>query len=178
MPTILRTIIMLSIGAMLSGQYRYYINLALEDYYTRPSAEPEGFWLGSGAAKLGLHGKVDKETLHALFEGFSPEGVALVKNAGKMTGTRPRQPGWDLTWSVPKSVSVLWASASPQDRKTIEEGVRQAVEKVIEYIEKELAFCRAGRRGTMRCPGFGGHSNCLILSVRACERITFTNWYW
>ena len=136
----------------LSGQDQYYTNLAREDYFTRLSAEPAGSWLGTGSAKLGLHGKVDKDALHALFEGFSPEGVPLVKNAGKNMGKRPRKPGWDLTFSVPKSVSVLWACASPAERKIIEKCVRRAVEKVIAHMEAECAFSRIGRGGAERTP--------------------------
>ena len=145
-------VFMLSIGAMLPGQDRYYTNLAREDYYTRSSSEPEGFWLGTGAAKLGLRGPVDRETLHALFEGFSPEGVPLVKNAGKMTGKKARQPGWDLTWNLPKSVSILWTCASPGERKRIEKDIQKAVAKMVAHIERELAFCRVGRGGARSVP--------------------------
>ena len=90
---------MLSIGAMKSGQESYYQNLAREDYFL-VGGEPPGRWLGRGAAALGLTGKIDSNELSALFRGYSPAGKKLVQNAGKEN----RQPGWDLTFSAPKSV--------------------------------------------------------------------------
>ena len=49
-------ILMLSLGPLKLGQEAYYLNLARDDYYTRVSAEPSGFWIGEGATELGLRG--------------------------------------------------------------------------------------------------------------------------
>src|SRR6476620_6143336 len=97
---------MLSIGAMAGGQCEYYLGLAREDYYLE-GAEPEGKWLGEGARALNLADTVKPEELRTLFHGLAPDGRPLVQNAS----SERRQPGWDLTFSAPKSVSVLWSQA-------------------------------------------------------------------
>src|SRR6478735_1903250 len=95
---------MLSVSAMSGGQGAYYTGLAREDYYLE-GGEPPGWWQGRGAQLLGLEGQVDKEIFAALFSGLDGRGTPLVQNAG----SPDRQPGWDLTFSAPKSVSVLWS---------------------------------------------------------------------
>src|SRR5436190_15176017 len=97
---------MLSIGPMSGGQSHYYTHLAREDYYLH-GGEPPGHWHGRGAHQLQLSGQVTNDNLNLLFDGYSPDGHALVQNAG----TDKRRPGFDLTFSAPKSVSVLWAVA-------------------------------------------------------------------
>jgi conjugative relaxase-like TrwC/TraI family protein len=139
---------MLSIGAMGHGQGRYYTSLAGEDYYL-DGGEPPGRWMGSGAAALGLHGQVDAKTLRRLLDGFAPDGTPLVKNAGH----EKHRPGWDLTFSADKSLSLLWAFADYETRKQIEEAVLTAVDRTIrQYIEKEAAFCRVGKGGHEKVP--------------------------
>jgi conjugative relaxase-like TrwC/TraI family protein len=133
---------MLSIAAMSSGQEQYYVALTQEGYYLH-GGEPAGQWFGRGAAHLGLDGDVKAEELCALFRGFASDGTPLVQNAGKEN----RQPGWDLTFSVPKTVSVLWSQADDQTRTTIQQCVDRAVEKTILDLENEAAACRVGRGG-------------------------------
>jgi TrwC relaxase len=56
---------------------------------------------------LGLDGKVDGEQLTAMLTGNSPiDGEPLGLRA---VGGRGPVPGFDLTFSAPKSVSVTWA---------------------------------------------------------------------
>jgi conjugative relaxase-like TrwC/TraI family protein len=167
----------LSIAAMSAGQDAYYSALAREDYY-RAGREPEGRWFGRGAEALGLARAVDGAALRNLFRGFSADGeMALVRNAGD----ERRQPGWDLTFSAPKSVSTLWAMADPIRRQDIQEAHRRAVEAALKYIEDEFAFTRRGRGGTDRervglvigCFDHGTsraqdpdlHTHCLVLNV-------------
>ena len=85
-----------------AGKGNYYTGLAQEDYYTK-GGEPLGEWYGEGAEQLGLNGKVKDIELRLALEGFSPTGEKLVQNAGD----KDRQSGWDLTFSAPKSVSIL-----------------------------------------------------------------------
>src|SRR5437016_1403592 len=99
---------MLSIAALSNGQENYYLTLARDDYYLN-GGEPPGRWLGDGKSHFGLAGNVDGQSLKRLFAGFSPGGKELIQGAG---GPR-HQPGWDFTFSCPKSVSVLWSQADP-----------------------------------------------------------------
>ena len=157
---------MLSISVMSSGQVEYYLGLAQEDYYLN-GGEPPGIWYGEGAKELHLTGTVKADDLRALFRGYSPSGVALVKNAMKefgkngekkasltidpRTGRKKRKkirdPGWDLTFSVPKSVSVLWSQADEALRKRIQKIIERAFRKAIGYLEAEAAYCRMGKGG-------------------------------
>jgi len=139
---------MLSIGAMGHGQGDYYLNLAREDYYLE-GGEPPGQWHGDGAARLGLAGAVTREELTRLLEGFHPHtDRPLIQNAGR----EDHQPGWDLTFSASKSVSVLWSQASPEVRRVLQDAHLQAVRSALGYLEETAAFTRRGKAGQEREP--------------------------
>lgn len=99
---------MLTIAKLRSGpgSVDYYVKSVangIEDYYAGKGEAP-GQWIGDASSRLGLAGQVDGQTLAALMEGKLPGA------ASTLGGTRAnRTPGWDLTWSAPKSVSVLRA---------------------------------------------------------------------
>lgn len=134
---------MISIGVIAKGQQKYYLNLAREDYYLA-GGEPPGQWWGRGAARFGLDGKVKAEDLTALFSGKLRDGTQLVQNAD----SKERRPGFDLTFSAPKSVSVLWAVAPEEMRKQIAAAHRDAVHAALDYIQDEAAYTRSGKGGT------------------------------
>src|SRR3954452_14852627 len=98
----------LSIGKLAAGQQEYYLRsvaAGVEEYYLG-SGEAEGRWIGDAAGKLGLSGTVSREQLSAVLDGQHPQtGHALSSSA------RRKLPGWDLTFSAPKSVSLLYALA-------------------------------------------------------------------
>lgn len=171
---------MLSIGSLGKGQAAYYVGLAQEDYYLE-GGEPPGKWLGQGAKDLDIEGKVNGEQLTRLFEGRHPENSkALIQNAGEPN----HQPGWDLTFSAPKSVSVLWSQASPEVRQAIQEAHFAAVQAAVGYIEDNAAITRRGKggeikeeahliaatfeHGTSRAQDPQLHTHCLIMNV--CTR--------
>ncbi len=129
-----------------AGQGDYYLSLSTADDYYLEGTEPPGFWLGEGAAALGLSGEVQPEQFRNLLRGFSPDGERkLVKNADS-----ERRAGWDLTWSVPKSVSVAWSQADPELRSRIEACVRKAVGQGIAYLEEVAAVTRRGVDGHIK----------------------------
>ncbi len=141
---------MLSVGAMGSGQANYYLELAREDYYLK-GGEPPGQWWGQGAAALGLSGQVGKSAFRNLLRGISPDGDrALIQNAG----AKDHQPGWDLTFSVPKSVSTLWAVAPDAISQRIREAHERAVAAALDYLQNEAALTRRGKWGLIREPTF------------------------
>lgn len=133
---------MLSIGVMSAGQGRYYLSLAQEDYYLH-GGEPEGRWWGQGAEKLKLSGIVTGNQLHSLLSGISPSREPLVKNAGEVS----RRPGFDLTFSAPKSVSVLWAVADDDLRRKLLDAHREAVFAALGLLEEEASYARTGKGG-------------------------------
>ncbi len=92
---------MLSIAPVASGggAAAYY---AGENYYTDGQLTEHSQWLGRGAERLGLSGKVEQTSFEAVLEGRLPDGAVIPD------GTRgDHRPGLDLTFSAPKSVSLL-----------------------------------------------------------------------
>lgn len=137
---------MLSIGSLGDHSAQYYMDLANEDYYL-DGGEPPGLWTGKGSAALGLDGVVDRRPFYSIFNGISPVGAeSLVQ---KQPDTR-HHPGWDLTFSAPKSVSVLWAQADESTRHTIQRLQREAVEAALQYLEDHAAVTRRGKGGVER----------------------------
>lgn len=59
-------------------------------------------------------------------------------------GMRHAVAGFDLTFSVPKSVSVLWAVADAATQERIANAHHAAVADVIAFFEREVAATRAG----------------------------------
>lgn len=137
---------MLSIGAMAAGQSEYYTTLSREDYYLE-GGEPPGSWYGKGAEALGLRGEVTRQELECLFEGYAPDGTRpLVQlQKGKL-----HQPGWDLTFSAPKSVSVLWSQGDFELRQAIQAAHFRACSLAMNYLQANAAFTRRGHGGAER----------------------------
>jgi Ti-type conjugative transfer relaxase TraA len=132
---------MLSVAVMSGGQGEYYVNLAGGDYYLE-GGEPQGMWFGKGAEALGLSGTVQREDFLELFDGFLG-GEALVQGAGKDR----HRPGWDLTFSAPKSVSTAWSQADIETALEIQAAQASAVEKGVHYLEQQAAWTRRGKGG-------------------------------
>jgi len=53
--------------------------------------------------------------------------------------------GYDLTFSVPKSVSVAWAASDEHGRTVIETALHQAVDRSLKYVEDNGIKVRVGR---------------------------------
>src|SRR6202171_3879216 len=111
-----------------SGAKRYY---ATADYYSE-GQEIVGSWGGKGASRLGLEGMVDKFSFERLCDNLDPR-------TGKPLTVRTRTErtvGYDFTFSVPKSVSLLYAMS---EDKEILQAFRQAVDETMrEDIEPEM----------------------------------------
>jgi conjugative relaxase-like TrwC/TraI family protein len=139
--------IMLTIHKVSLRKINYYLELAREDYYLR-GGEPPGVWHGRGAAAYGLNGLVNHAHFRNLFAGFSPDGqTAWVQNAGQETGYHTRCPGFDLTFSPPKSVSVLWSQSPEEIRQIIEKDHLKAVQTALSMMEQFAGVTRRGQGG-------------------------------
>lgn len=117
----------------------YYANLAADDYYTK-GGEPPGRWYGRGAEFFRLTGQVNRDEFLMLCDGISLDGKKLVQNAGQENHIA----ALDLTFSAPKSVSVLWACGDEQVRKQIQEAIFAAAKKGCDYMQDEAAYARRG----------------------------------
>lgn len=142
---------MLSVSGMSQGQEGYYLNLAREDYYLN-GGEPPGQWYGKGAESLGLFGEVDGNALSNLFQGMSPDGSGALVQIQRRDGVAVHRPGWDLTFSAPKSVSTLWSQCSEEARRVIQDAHLQAVKAALEIMQENAAFSRRGKGGYEQVP--------------------------
>lgn len=70
--------------------------------------------------------------------------TARIEAEETATGARHAVAGFDLTFSVPKSVSVLWGVADADIQEKIVAAHHAAVADVIEFFEREVAATRAG----------------------------------
>jgi len=130
----------------------YYDHLQRDDYYTR-EGEPPGRWAGRGAERLSLDGPVAKAEFEAALDGRDPKtGEQLVQRGGR---SRSHDAGWDMTFSAPKSASVLWALSEPAARREIKKAHRVAVTTAGQFLENEAAWCRRGKGGAIKEPTTG-----------------------
>ncbi len=139
---------MLSIGKLVARAEDYYLRTVAagrEEYYTGAGESP-GYWLGEGARLLGLSGEVAPDDLRAVLAGVSPQGEILT--AGGVAEAR-RVAGFDLTFSAPKSVSLLYGLSDRDVSATVRAVHADAVAQALDYLE---------RRALLRPPGLRGGS--------------------
>ena len=149
----------------LGGGFRYLMNsVAAGDgnpepskglaHYYASTGTPPGVFLGNGLADLddgrGVvpGSQVSEEDLSNML------GACSDPVSGEPVGARPRAPaggapvaGFDLTFSISKSISVMWALGDDETRSVIEKCHRQAIEFVISYAEREVFCSRSGTNG-------------------------------
>ena len=129
-----------------SGLVPYYMGNGQEAYYF-DDIRQEGRWEGKAVAKLNLPPTITRPEFHHLLLGYSPDGQnPLVQNAGHPK----RDAAWDLTFSAPKSVSVLWALAPEPVRKEIEQAHHEAVREALAYVEDVAGLTRRGKGGVIK----------------------------
>ncbi len=141
----------LSIGKLTPGQEGYYLSVVAhgaQDYYL-DAGEVPGYWIGAGAAQLGLAGRVGDEAFVALVSGVDPVTGEPLGAVGR------RVPAFDLTFSAPKSVSVAWALAGPRIASEIVAAHEAAAAAALGYLEREAVFVRRGAQGAEVLAGSG-----------------------
>ncbi|MCP5394573.1 MAG: conjugative relaxase [Sphingomonadaceae bacterium] len=117
-----------------------------DNYYARADADRSGQWVGEGAKSLGLSGRVETKQFDALLRGELPDGSS-VGNPGQ-----PHRPGTDLTFSLPKSWSLL-ALVGKDER--IVGAYCEAVTEALKWAEKNAAETRLVERGKVRTVATG-----------------------
>ena len=134
----------------------------LTDYYTK-SGNLRGTWLGAGLEGVGLlpGSIVTDAAAKSVFEqATNPvSGEPLGRPHGHRTAVHPvgqpaaattvRAPvaGFDLTFSVPKSVSVLWAMGSGDVQDRVLAAHHRAVQETLLWLEANAIHTRAGHNG-------------------------------
>ena len=140
---------MLSIGKMVAGSEKYYLDTVAkgrEEYYTG-SGEAPGQWLGSGSDGLGLYGEVTPDDLRSALSGFSPDGHPLTAGRVRPEG---RVSGFDFTFSAPKSVSLLYGLSQPSVTDVVRTVHAEAVADALSYLERNALRARRGAGGERR----------------------------
>jgi conjugative relaxase-like TrwC/TraI family protein len=125
------------------------LHSGVEDYYLG-GPEAAGVWVGDGGRALGLTGTVDAVRLDRVLSGQHPaSGDAL----GRVV--QGRVPGFDLTFSAPKSVSVLFRIGDDDLRKAVRDAHDRAVSEALGYVERTAAVTWRGRGGAHVIAGRG-----------------------
>ena len=129
-----------SIGAVASPSQgaSYYER---DGYYAKDSDEHRmlSAWAGRGAEALALEGAVDPDVFRAVLEGEVSDG------SGRRLGRRTREggihhrPGRDLTFSAPKSVSLVALIGG--DERVVDAHDR-AVTRALDWFERNAAETR------------------------------------
>jgi conjugative relaxase-like TrwC/TraI family protein len=109
---------------------------AAKSYYTKADYYSEGqeligSWGGKASSRLGLEGQVDKQSFERLCDNLHPE-------TGEQLTVRTRSErtvGYDFTFSVPKSVSLLYARTGDEE---ILDAFRGAVDETMREMEAEM----------------------------------------
>lgn len=114
-----------------------------DDYYRDRGHAPTA-WAGKGAEALGLRGEVSTPQAEAMLEGRLP--------TGQRVGGDDHRPGWDATFSAPKSVSVA-AYVHGDDRLIAAHDA--AVREAIGFLERETAATRIREGGGIRTEATG-----------------------
>ncbi|QHC68455.1 relaxase domain-containing protein [Rathayibacter sp. VKM Ac-2759] len=76
--------------------------------------------------------------------GAMGDAVAQIQAEETERGTRRAVAGFDFTFSIPKSASVLWAVADAGTQALIGEAHHTAVAEVVAFMEREVAATRTG----------------------------------
>lgn len=130
----------------------YYVNdpnrearpKSRDEYYIRDGG---GVWWSTGETVVRHGADIDKETFRDLCAGIDPRtGKPLVRGSGPK-----HRAGWDITFSAPKSLSVLWMAGDEKQRGMLHHLHRQAVQDALQFLVKEgLVEVRLGPGGYLR----------------------------
>src|ERR671931_627469 len=167
--------VVLSVSKLTPGQESYYersVAAGLDDYYAGRGESP-GVWTGRGARALELDGLVHEGELGRLIRGIHPhteEELRQHPKARRITveridpftddrriETKKLAPvaGFDLVFSVPKSVSLLHALGDEETRRAVNEAHVAAWQAALAYLEDEACVVRRGTGGILREHGEG-----------------------
>ena len=120
-----------------------------DGYYLKndPEHRQASFWYGDAAKALGLRAHVHPSRFEAVLSGYVP-GTDL--RLGRMReGEHEHRPGWDITLSAPKSVSL--EALVMGDRRVIR-AHDEAVRATLDFVEAELLQTRGWDPATRRRP--------------------------
>jgi conjugative relaxase-like TrwC/TraI family protein len=147
---------------MTLGSWRYYDHeLRVEDYFLG-HGEEQGAWVGSGAAALGLSGTVGEGQLARLFdEGRHPFTGEPLGLSYRHDSKRTVVTGFALSFSPPKSVSLVGAFGGAPVAGEVRAAHDAAVTAALRFLEDHAGFSRTGRGGVFQVDTEGFVAACF-----------------
>lgn len=142
------------------------------EYYASDATSTQ--WLGKGKSHLKLEGTVESGMFLKLLEGHLPNGQILQNPNGD------HRPGFDMTFSAPKSVSLLTGlGVAPEFIQFHDEAVKYAVSKIesefaqtricvngdIQYQKTNNLLVASFRQPTSRANDPALHTHCVVLNM-------------
>lgn len=139
----------------------------MADYYNAPGTPP-GVWMGGALETIGV-GEGDtasKEDVTKVYDLLrNPrDDQRLSRHSDQALAGGQVVGGYDLTFSLPKSVNILWASGDERVRRTIMACHQEAVRETLASFQAGQAYSRKGAGGVVKQRADG---------VIACR---FTHW--
>jgi len=138
--------------------------------YYHQQGNPPGTWLGTGLAGLGLtEGAVaSKMDARNLFSSFLHPATHMP--LGNLPTDRPNDglntvSGFDLTFTIPKDISILWGTADRELQAAIEACHEEALQRTIAFFEENVLATRSGAGGVAKVKTLG----CVAIAYKHFE---------
>ena len=121
----------------------YYLSDLARELPLDATRDRPGRWVGTAGVALGLSGPLEPSGFRALLEGRHP------RTGRPMPSVPVTVCGFDLTFSAPKSASVLFALGGEEVARRVVDMHREAVESAVRYLEGH-AVSATRRQGPAR----------------------------
>ncbi len=143
---------MLTIATAKIPGYYESREFARDDYYGEIGSVP-GRWVGREAAALGLDGAPARGDLETLLSGRHPADGSRLSGRARTTNA-----GFDLTFTAPKSISILAAIGDERTRAAVVAAHEAGVAAALDHLERNECRARRGGGGmtVIRADGFAG----------------------
>lgn len=116
-----------------------------DNYYAKDGEEGQGIWHGKAALALELHGKkVTPEEFEKILSGEIPNGQKLYR---VVDGEKKHIAGYDITFSAPKSVSLMALSIA-SNKSAWQDAHNKAVTTALDWVEDNVLQTRKYNKAT------------------------------
>ena len=140
--------------------------------YYEATGNPPGRWEGRGLAGLGVDpiarvvpgDRVTEEAMAAVFRDGADPVTGEPLGRGHESGPGRAVVGFDLTFTVPKSASVLLALADDATRATVHTAHHAALDQALAFVERAVVRTRVG------------HAGCRQVRTRGMIAAAFDHW--
>jgi conjugative relaxase-like TrwC/TraI family protein len=112
----------------------YFDNALSRGDYHSEDGRTIGFWLGQGAAWLGLEGDVTREAFASLAQNRHPESGEPLTPRTK----DGRRVGFDLTWDAPKSVTLAWLAGDERIPQLLKESAQETLQELEASVQTRV----------------------------------------